>query len=108
MLHKIAEELNFSAGWFLNGPDTDDLRDVPPYHVSYSNSDQIAPPNRKASANPPQEYDPRAAAHNLIELLSEKGLTHAIEVLEGLTERHPRNPTERAGVPVPASTRNIA
>lgn len=108
MLHKIAEELNFSAGWFLNGPDTEDLRNVLPYHESYGNADQIAPPDRKISASPPAEYDPRAAAHNLIDSLSEKGLMHALELLEGLAERHPRNSTERAGVSVPASKKNVA
>lgn len=31
MLPKIAEHLNFAVDWFLEGPDTDDMAQVPPY-----------------------------------------------------------------------------
>lgn len=34
MLPKIAERLNFAVEWFLEGPDTDDMSQVPPYKAS--------------------------------------------------------------------------
>jgi hypothetical protein len=47
-------------------------------------------------------------AHSLIDLLSEKGLFHAIELLEGLAQRHPIDQTERAGVSFPATRQQVA
>lgn len=35
-LPKIAEVLDFAVEWFLDGPDTDDMRNVNPYAKKYS------------------------------------------------------------------------
>jgi transcriptional regulator with XRE-family HTH domain len=107
-LPRIAEELNIALEWFLQGPDTHDMRSVPPYRPALQPSTSVLSENRTARESAPAEYDPKSKAHQLIDMLSEKGLVHALEMLEALAERHPANQTERAGVHVRASRRNIA
>ena len=110
MLPKIAQELNFALDWFLQGPDTNDMRTVPAFRPP------IVQPSTQAEAQPsynlrepiPCMTDPRSMAHSLIDLLSEKGLFHAIELLEGLAQRHPIDQTERAGVSFPATRQQVA
>lgn len=109
-LPRIAEELNFALDWFLQGPDTEDMRTVPTFRPPVWTSElvQATPASTSLVRESTEDYSPRAKAHRLIDQLSEKGLSHAVELLEGLAERHPANQTERAGVLVPAPHKHVA
>lgn len=93
MLPKIAEALDISLEWFLKGPDTEDMSSVPPFRS----------PAQRESRLAQQTYNStRMRAHDLIDQLSEQGVLLAIELLEGLSIRHPLDQTKRAGNSLPA------
>lgn len=109
-LPDIARVLDLSLEWFLQGPDTDDMRTVPPYRrpdVSHEAAPRHIVPR---SAEEPRRmyFTPRHKAHALIDQLSDVGLSHAIELLEGLAARHPISSGERAGLPLPAQAERVA
>lgn len=108
MLSKIAEELNFSVAWFLQGPDTNDMSTVAAFREEKWKVEPLAWPPKTATESTPREYSPRMRAHQLIDQLSEKGISHALELLEALSERHPCSPAERAGIHFPATRKNVA
>ena len=92
MLPKIAEALDVSTEWLLQGPDTEKMTEVPPFTLAVISSDL------HGSYTIRGPHDPRARAHELIESMSEKGVISAIEVLEALAARHPIDSTSRARV----------
>lgn len=103
-LTKIAEALNFSVQWFLQGPDTDDMSTVPPFSRQMQTWPAPVDAPTPVALTEVKKYDgPRDLAHRLVDTISSKGLMHAIELLEGLAARHPLEQNDRAGVPVPAS-----
>ncbi len=98
-LPKIAEALNFSVEWFLNGPDTDNMNSVKPF-------------NTYAPANPaiPIHTDdrrgtdwgtPTGRAKTLLGQINDEGMARAIEYLEMLAKNYPRN-GDSAGDRLPA------
>lgn len=106
-LPKIAEELNISLEWFLQGPDTTDMYRVPTFRDALP----AEPPQTYTSSAPMHVEEPSATrmrCHELLDRLSEKGLIHALELLEAMVERHPFDTTERAGVLIPASRKHVA
>lgn len=109
-LPQIAQALDFSLEWFLQGPDTDDMRTVPPYRsgqASYTAPGATPAPATQETASSAY-MTPRQRAHALVDQLSLLGLTHAIELLEGLVSRHPGSSGERAGIPLPAQAKRVA
>lgn len=93
MLPKIAEALDISLEWFLKGPDTDDMSSVPSFRSSVLQEPRGAQRSYGST---------RMRAHELVDQLSEQGVLLAIELLEGLSIRHPLDQTERAGHSLPA------
>ena len=98
MLPKIAEALDVSLDWLLQGPDTEQMSQVARFHTSVVASEYTS----SYSVNGAE--DVRGRAHQLVERINEKGLLAAIEILEALADRHPADSTGRAGLSVPAST----
>jgi len=98
-LTKIAEALDFSVEWFLNGPDTLDMSTVKRFH-SYKVANAPIP----ISVEDQRGKDwgtPTGRASALLNKLSDQGLLRAIEYLEMLAEKYPRN-GDSAGDHVPA------
>lgn len=88
-LTKIAEALNYSVEWFLNGPDTDDMHAVKPFN-SFKPANAPIP----ISADEKRGADwgtPTGRAKALLSKISDEGLTRAVEYLEMLSEKYPRN-----------------
>lgn len=109
-LPAIAQVLDFSLQWFLQGPDTDDMSKVPPY--TYANRAQDLHPSQNVERTGEREAVPytttRQKAHELLNSISEPGLVIAVEVLEGLASRHPINKGDGAGLSVPAQEKLVA
>lgn len=99
-LPDIAKALDFSLEWFLNGPDVEDMSQVPSfYHLDIS---------KTYAAEPEGKYKTtRQQAHDLIDQLSELGVEKAISMLEVIATAHPRTTEDSAGVRVPATTRYV-
>lgn len=118
-LPKIAEELNFSVGWFLSGPDVSDMSQVPPFDASsgvrhaftsynpapVSYAPTVAAPVRQTAemVDRTPAYDLQTRAITLIKQLDDDGLVKAIDYLEMLAVKHSNNAPNRAGVSVPAT-----
>jgi len=98
MLPKIAEALDISVEWFIQGPDTDDLSTIDGFNQSGR--------SKSLTLNEqPGKYhavSTRDRAHQLLEKINETGLLHVIEMLEAVAVRHPINQTDSAGVLIPA------
>lgn len=98
MLPKIAEALDISVEWFIQGPDTDDLSTVDGFKAG-------SKPKSFSVNEPPISYhalSTRDKAHQLLDKINDTGLLHVIEMLEAIAARHPINQTDGAGVFVPA------
>lgn len=103
-LPKIAEVTNFSVEWFLQGPDTEDMTTVEPFARTRQTWPAAPQTPTPGIAETQKTFDtPRDLAHRLVDSISDKGLMHAIELLEGLARRHPLEQKHSAGVSVPAT-----
>lgn len=107
-LPKIAEATNFSVEWFLQGPDTEDMNTVAAFNTPRQKWPQGTNRTPTIACETNRFDTPRDMAHRLIDGISDKGLMHAIELLEGLASRHPREEKHSAGVSVPASGTKVA
>lgn len=108
-LPKIAEVTNFSVEWFLQGPDTEDMNTVEPFTRTRQKwPDATANSELKVSDRAKKFDTPRDLAHRLVDSISDKGLMHAIELLEGLASRHPLDQKHSAGLSVPAPSSKVA
>jgi len=105
-LPKIAQELNISLEWFLQGPDSHDISHVPTYREHLETD--LSTPVVTTAQDHGGHTSTRQRCHHLVDLLSEKGITHALEMLEAMVERHPLDTTERAGIHVPAYSQKAA
>ena len=109
-LAKIAEALNYSVGWFLNGPDVNDMDLVPPYDstagvkLSTWPTQAPQPPLRAMSpARHPEDLELIKRTIAIVDSLSTEGLIRAAELLEMLAEKYPYQASIGAGLSVPAS-----
>jgi len=103
-LPKIAEVTNFSVEWFLQGPDTEAMTTVEPLARTRQTWPAAPQTPTPGIAETQKTFDtPRDLAHRLVDSISDKGLMHAIELLEGLASRHPLEQKHSAGVFVPAT-----
>ncbi len=93
-LPKIAQALNFSLEWFLNGPDVEDMALVAPFS-SAGAAVRVEEPQAKYATT-------RQHAHDLLDQLSELGIDKAITMLEMIAVSHPRSREVSAGHPLPA------
>lgn len=98
MLPKIAQVLDFSLNWFLEGPDYEDVKLVPPF---------ASTSGHKASEPVSSYHTARDKAHRLIEMTSESGLVSALELLTLIQAAHPRE-NYSAGDSVPAPFKRSA
>lgn len=98
-LTKIAEALNFSVEWFLNGPDTEDMASVKPF-FSFKPANAPIPLHTEDRIGPDWST-PTGRAKHLLGKINDDGLTRAIEYLEMLAIKYPRN-GNGAGDHVPA------
>lgn len=94
-LPKIAQVLDFSIEWFLNGPDVQDMSMVPPFLGRTSGS--------RVEELQGEYLTTRQHAHRLLDELSELGIDKAITMLEMIATAHPRSKEVRAGLHVPAT-----
>lgn len=99
MLPKIAEALNVSVEWLLQGPDTSDMQEVPPFPQNLKETE-----NKSFTAEPSAPYvvSLRSQAHSAIDRINDAGLVYALELLEGIAARHPATQKHGAGVFFPA------
>lgn len=100
MLPKIAEALDVSIEWLLQGPDIDHPNEIPRF------GNRLA----KIIESDNKDIDHlRSKAQLLIYMLNEIGLNHAIALLEGLTQNHSSTKHDNgAGVHLPAPTKRAA
>ena len=100
MLPKIAQALDVSIEWLLQGPEYDDPKDIPKF---------TSPLNKKTETTNSNIELLRSRANLLIMMLNENGLNHAIALLEGLSQSHSATKHESgASVPLPAPTKIAA
>ena len=88
MLPKIAQVLDVSIDWLLDGPDTADVSQVPAYArkaQGHRGDDGLEWPSRMA----------RSTAHGLIDQISEVGLARLLPVLEDVAKARPENQGEK-------------
>lgn len=110
-LPRIAEVLNFSLEWFMQGPDCDDMATVPPYRPHSGLSDRPKPGNhspRVSDLSPARYLPARTTAHQLVDLISDAGLEHCLDVLKTFAERYPAQRDQSAGLPLPAHQKRAA
>jgi len=105
-LPKIAEELNIATEWFLQGPDTDNMNEVPTFRAPIPYTTQH--PAAHLAREPEPQNELRAHAHRTIDQISDRGLIHAVEMLEGLAQIHSIDKNYRAGLHLPAQKRHVA
>lgn len=97
----IAQRLNVSLTWLLNGPDTDNMTTVPGFN-------EQAP---AIAREPLAQYssmgsDIRAEAHRLLDNMDERGILAVISTLRLLAEANPVTPkTDGSGVSAAAQKR---
>lgn len=99
----IAEQLNVSLQWLLNGPDTADMATVPPF--SGSNTDTPAHEIRQPTVDYLTE---RQTAHRLIDNMSIDGIKTVLEILRMAAAKYPANQASGAGVPIPSPKQRAA
>lgn len=102
----IAEVLDFAVDWFLSGPDTENMKNVPSFKPQQliGETTEIQHDVRQKQA---LYTTTREKAHQIIDQLSEQGIIKAIDMLMMIKEVHPRNEVG-AGNNVPASGRKAA
>lgn len=100
MLPKIAQALDVSIEWLLQGPEYDDPKNIPRFSNQLKKVNEISDSNIESL---------RSKANLLIMMLSENGLNHAIALLEGLSQSHAATKHDSsASVPLPAPTKIAA
>lgn len=100
MLPKIAEALDVSVEWLLQGPDTNNMQEVAPFSQSARTPESIGHAGEPVT---PYTASIRSQAHAAIDRISEAGLVYALELLEGIAVRHPATQKQGAGLFVPAN-----
>lgn len=100
---RIAQVLDVSLHWLLNGPDTADMQNVPPF-TEYQPTDrqnEIREPTRTYLTD-------TQIAHSLLDSMSNDGVKAILEILRMTAAKYPRYEGSGAGVPVPASKQRAA
>lgn len=99
----IAQVLDVSLHWLLNGPDTADMRTVPRF------SGEQPEAHRYQIREPSPVYATDfQAAHSLIDSMNLEGVRTILEILRMTAAKYPRHETDGAGIPVPASSKRTA
>lgn len=106
-ISKIADALNVSVDWLLNGPDSDNVPFLPP-KIPLADSSQHGRSTVASEPIPDTDagHDPLfKEAIGLLKAMSKRGLLEAIPYLQFLTKQHPaashQEDGERDPVPRP-------
>ncbi len=87
----IAQALNVSLHWLLNGPDTNDMKAVAPFSTA-----AIEPEIHEARSPAPDYAVDRQIAHRLIDDMSAEGVQTVLEILRMTAAKYPAKQAARA------------
>ena len=96
---RIAEVLDVSLEWLLNGPDTDDMSQVPPFRRLPELDSRSLVVREEVST---RYQTARERCHTIIDALPEAGVLKALDLLLLVEGSYGLWDTERAGYSVPA------